>query len=106
MYRFARAMMYVMRTLLQLPDQYLYAMPDARLGKMLLREVMLAGNFGQHDQRYVQLNSSNRLRDFGPRLGAMYHLCAITRARYCLMCRSVCGIMLGASYMAIYKGLA
>lgn len=64
MYRFARAMMYVMRTLLQLPDQYSYAMPDARLGKMLLREVMLAGNFGQHDQRYAQLNSSNRLARF------------------------------------------
>ena len=57
-------MMYVMRTLLQLPDQYLYAMPDARLGKMLLREVMLAGNFGQHDQRYAQLNSSKRLARF------------------------------------------
>ena len=64
LYRFACAMMYVMHTLFQLPDQYLYAVPDERLGRRLLREVMLAGNFGQQDQRYALLNSSNRFARF------------------------------------------
>ena len=52
MYKFAAAVMYVMKETLGLPDQYLLLEPDERIGRMLVSEMLQAGNFGFHDRRY------------------------------------------------------
>lgn len=52
MYKFAAAVMYVMKETLGLPEQYLLLKPDERIGRMLVSEMLQAGNFGFHDKRY------------------------------------------------------
>ena len=64
MTRFARATMYVIQQLFGLPVQYMPLMPDKREGTLLLSEVLLAGNFGQHDVRYAELSSQRRFSRF------------------------------------------
>lgn len=49
--RFASAVMYVMQEVFGLPADRLLLPPSPRRGKRLLHEIMLAGNFGQHDRR-------------------------------------------------------
>ncbi len=53
MYKFARAVMYVMQEDLGLAPEYLLMPPDHRIGKMLEREIVLSGNFGFHDTRFA-----------------------------------------------------
>lgn len=52
MYKFASAVMYVMKEIFGLPDQYLLMEPNSRIGKMLVSEMLQSGNFGFHDNRY------------------------------------------------------
>lgn len=49
--RIAGALMWVLSEYLGLESQYLLCAPDARRGRILLREIMLDGNFGKHAQR-------------------------------------------------------
>ena len=51
LWRFARAMMYVLHEALGLLEAKLIAPMDARRGQMLLEDIMRGGNFGQHDGR-------------------------------------------------------
>lgn len=51
MARFASAVMWVLRCIFNMPDEWLICTPDARRGRQLLDEIMLAGNFGQYDER-------------------------------------------------------
>ena len=51
MQRFASAVMWVLQHVFSMDDRYLLTAPDAREGHFLLNEIMLAGNFGQHDER-------------------------------------------------------
>jgi len=51
MKKFASAVMYVLKTAFAMPDAYLLCEPNEKEGKWLLNEIMLAGNFGQHDER-------------------------------------------------------
>ena len=51
MLRFTRAVMYVLQQVFGLSDQYLLTTPDEYEGRFLLEEIMLAGNFGQYDER-------------------------------------------------------
>ncbi len=52
--RFLGAMMYVMKEACGMASEYLLCMPDEKAGKFLLDEIMLAGNFGQYDERIVR----------------------------------------------------
>lgn len=51
MTHFAAAVMYVLREALGMSESALLLSPDERRGRKLLREIMLAGNFGHHDSR-------------------------------------------------------
>lgn len=49
---FAAAATYVMQVMFGLEDEFVLVEPDRRLGEFLLREMMIAGNFGKYDHRY------------------------------------------------------
>lgn len=49
--RFCAAVMYVLRTVFGLEDEYLVCAPDPQLGKFLYDEIMIGGNFGRFDTR-------------------------------------------------------
>ena len=51
MERFARAVMWVLQAVYGMEERFLLVAPDEREGRFLLDEVMLAGNFGQYDER-------------------------------------------------------
>lgn len=51
MSRFVGALMWVMKEVFHLQDELFILPADEREGRFLLREIMLAGNFGQHDSR-------------------------------------------------------
>lgn len=52
MYKFTAAVMYVMKEIFSLPDKFLLMKPNNRIGKILMSEILIAGNFGFHDHRY------------------------------------------------------
>ena len=51
LYRFASAVMWVLKEKLGMEEDCLIAPPDERLGNILFDEIMQGGNFGQHDER-------------------------------------------------------
>lgn len=58
--RFAAGLMWMMHESLGLPREWMVAEPDRRVGEWLLREVMLAGNFGHDDPRVQSVNRNGR----------------------------------------------
>ena len=52
MRKFTAAMMFIMRDVLGLEQEKLLCDPNPKIGKMLLDEMLKAGNFGFHDDRY------------------------------------------------------
>lgn len=50
--RFTRALMYVMQQMFALNEEQMIVDPDERYGKLLMREILLAGNFGKQDTRF------------------------------------------------------
>ena len=62
MIRFTRAVMWVLQEVYGLPDRYLLTSPDEEEGRFLLSEIMLAGNFGQHDERLQRAEGEGTFR--------------------------------------------
>ena len=52
LWKFARAMMYVLHEALGLSDEKMIAPMDEKRGKLLLAEILNGGNFGQHFTKY------------------------------------------------------
>lgn len=52
MYKFASGMMWLMAHVFGLESRYLLCEPNEKVGRLLLREILLSGNFGHHDERY------------------------------------------------------
>lgn len=59
--KFAEAVMYVEQRMFGLESEFWLCQPNERLGKRLLAEIELAGNFGKYDERNQQVNRKNRM---------------------------------------------
>lgn len=59
--KFAEAVMYVEQRMFGLEHEFWLCQPNERLGKRLLAEIELAGNFGKYDERNQQVNRKNRI---------------------------------------------
>ena len=51
LWEFAGAVMYIMQEVFGLEDNRLIVPPDVKRGRLVLNEVLEAGNFGKHDAR-------------------------------------------------------
>ena len=51
LFNMATAVMYVLKTLLHMEDELMLVPANERLGRFLVKEIMLSGNFGQYDNR-------------------------------------------------------
>ena len=51
LWEFAGAVMYIMKEVFGLEDNRLIVPPDVKRGRLVLKEVLEAGNFGQYDKR-------------------------------------------------------
>ena len=60
LWKFAGAVMYVMREVFALDEQYMVAPVDERRGKVLLQEIMRGGNFGKYDE--ANIKAGNRIK--------------------------------------------
>ena len=61
MMRFAGAVMWVMQEAMGLEKEFMLCAPDERRGRLLLAEIMQAGNFGKWDERLSDINRSSLL---------------------------------------------
>ena len=52
LWKFARAVMYVLHEALELSEEKMIAPMDEKRGKLLLAEILNGGNFGQHSIKY------------------------------------------------------
>lgn len=53
MYRFASAVMYIMKEVLGLEDKNLIMPPDDKAGRLLLRDIIRGGNFGKYNKSFI-----------------------------------------------------
>lgn len=51
LWKFARAVMYILQTVFGLEERLLIAEPDREEGEFLLNEILIGGNFGKYDTR-------------------------------------------------------
>ena len=59
---FAGALMYVMTVVFGLDQRYWLATPDETIGKMVMDEILMTGNFGHQDSRFGDLKKSSRTK--------------------------------------------
>lgn len=59
--KFVEAVMYVEQQMFGLEPEFFLCNPNDRLGKLLLAEIELAGNFGKYDKRNQHLNRKSRM---------------------------------------------
>lgn len=66
MVRFAKGIMWIMKTVFLLDDSYLLCNPDDKEGEYIFREIIMGGNFGHHDKRLSKTPSG--------KVGAFCHI--------------------------------
>lgn len=59
--KFVEVVMFVEQRMFGLESEFWLCQPNERLGKRLLAEIELAGNFGKYDERNQQVNRKNRM---------------------------------------------
>lgn len=59
---FAGAAMFVLQEVLGLKGEYLLCESSRKSGLFLLKEILLAGNFGQYDNRITRINKEKRIK--------------------------------------------
>ena len=59
---FAKALMWLMVEALKMPKSWTICEPDEKMGRWLLNEVILAGNFGFSDARFTHIKHRTRLQ--------------------------------------------
>jgi len=64
LYRFACALMWVMKEALAMPVEWMPVPPCEQTGRWLLAEILQAGNFGHHDERNKDIVTATRCRRF------------------------------------------
>ena len=62
--KFAAATVYILQEKFGLDAAKLPVAPDARRGEFLLKEIMIAGNFGNYDSRYKIVSNESEFRHF------------------------------------------
>lgn len=60
--KFCAAVMWVLHEVFALPSHYYICPPNEKEGRKLLREIMLAGNFGQHDMRGRKMKTGGMIK--------------------------------------------
>ena len=73
MARFARALMWVLQELFELPEEYLLCPVSESDGRFLLNEMMISGNFGHHDPRLEAIGTEGGY--FKMRIGQAWRRC-------------------------------
>ena len=64
LWKFAGAVMYVMREVFAMPEEMMLCKPDRKRGRKLLNEIMQGGNFGKFDARYNWAETTNGSMDY------------------------------------------
>jgi len=64
LWKFARAVMYVLHEVFGLPVEKMVAPVDEKEGKFLLSEIMRGGNFGQYDTRFGSKEDESKLHRY------------------------------------------
>jgi hypothetical protein len=64
LWKFAGAVMYVMREVFAMPEEMMLCKPDGKRGRKLLNEIMQGGNFGKFDERYNWAETTNGSMDY------------------------------------------
>ena len=70
LYKFAGAVMYIMKEMLGLADEYLIVPVDERRGQTLLKEILKGGNFGH----YSELDQNNAAKKYFQKTWRNMHL--------------------------------
>ena len=66
--KFAAAMMWIMKEIFYMKDDYLLCAPSEKEGKFLLNEILQSGNFGQYDERLKPIGESMLVRIIAAKL--------------------------------------
>ena len=64
LWKFARAVMYVLHEALGLPEEKMIAPMDEKRGKLLLAEILNGGNFGKHFTKYGHFTQQGMAKKF------------------------------------------
>lgn len=73
--KFAKGVMYVLQRMFGLDKEHTPVEPNKRHGEFLLREIMIAGNFGKYDTRYSMASKENEFAHF---LNSMKRIARLT----------------------------
>ena len=65
MQKFAEAVMWVLEHVFGLEREYMLCEPDEKEGRVILNEIMLTGNFGHGDSRYIGHSKVKRMTKHG-----------------------------------------